>query len=149
MFSMLIYFFGHPIYFAQLHHVNPLCKHNQENLQRKESSDQKMQENKPVLELKNTKEKVYQNMWMHLFWFYPRCHCALLYMVGQNMCGWSIMMPLPCDQKNSGHKLKMEVAGSRARQLPQTLFSALDTGHSTETYHGHIFSPHLCIFSRQ
>ena len=56
MFSMLIYFFGHPIYFAQLHHVNPLCKHNQENLQRKESSDQKMQENKPVLELKNTKE---------------------------------------------------------------------------------------------
>ena len=62
MFSMLIYFFGHPIYFAQLHHVNPLCKHNQENLQRKESSDQKMQENKPVLELKNTKEKVYQKM---------------------------------------------------------------------------------------
>ena len=79
MFSMLIYFFGHPIYFAQLHHVNPLCKHNQENLQRKESSDQKMQENKPVLELKITKEKVYQNMWMHLFWFYPRCHCALLF----------------------------------------------------------------------
>ena len=57
MFSMLIYFFGHPIYFAQLHHVNPLCKHNQENLQRKESSDQKMQENKPVLELKNTGNK--------------------------------------------------------------------------------------------
>ena len=62
MFSTLTYSFGHPIYFARLRHENPPCKHKQENLQRKESSDQKMQENKPVLELKNTKGKVYQNM---------------------------------------------------------------------------------------
>ena len=37
-----------------------------------------MQENKPVLELKNTTEKVYQNMWIKLFWFYPPCQCALM-----------------------------------------------------------------------
>ena len=33
-----------------------------QNLQMKEGSNQKLQENKPVLELKNTKEKVYQKM---------------------------------------------------------------------------------------
>ena len=35
---------------------------NYVNLQMKESSNQKMKENKPVLELENTKKKVYQNM---------------------------------------------------------------------------------------
>ena len=71
---MLTYFFGHPIYFARLRHVNPLCEHKHENLQRKESSDQKMQENKPVLELKNTKEKVCQKLKLKKNIF----HCALL-----------------------------------------------------------------------
>ena len=37
-----------------------------------------MQENKHVLELKNTEEKVYQNMWIKLFWFYPPSQCALI-----------------------------------------------------------------------
>ena len=46
----------------------------------KESSNQKMQENKPVLELRNTEEKVCQNMWIKLFRFYPPCHCALMCM---------------------------------------------------------------------
>ena len=74
MFSMLTYFFGHPIFFARLCHVNPLCKHKQQNLQRKESSDQKMQENKPVLELKNTGKKVYQK----LKWKKNIFHCTLI-----------------------------------------------------------------------
>ena len=43
----------------------------------KESSNQKMQENKPVLELKNTEKKVRQNMCIKCFWFYSPCHCAL------------------------------------------------------------------------
>ena len=50
-----------------------------QNLQMKEGSNQKLQENKPVLELKNTKEKVYQKMWIKLFSFYLASHCALLY----------------------------------------------------------------------
>jgi len=75
IFTTLTYFFSHPIYFARLRHANPLCKHKQENLQRKESSDQKMQENKPVLELKNTKEKVCQKLKLKKNIF----HCALFY----------------------------------------------------------------------
>ena len=62
MFSTLTYFFGHPVYFACLCHVNPLCKHKKQNLQMKESSNQKMQENKHVLKLKNTGKKVYQKL---------------------------------------------------------------------------------------
>ena len=38
-----------------------------------------MQENVPVLELKNTEEKVYQSMWINFFLIYPLCQCALLH----------------------------------------------------------------------
>ena len=48
-----------------------------QNLQRKEALNQKVEENKPVLELKNTGKKVCQNIWKELFWFYPPCQCAL------------------------------------------------------------------------
>ena len=50
-----------------------------QNLQRKEALNQKVEENKPVLELKNTGKKVCQNIWKELFWFYPPCQCALIY----------------------------------------------------------------------
>ena len=49
-----------------------------QNLQRKEALNQKVEENKPVLELKNTGKKVCQNIWKELFWFYPPCQCALM-----------------------------------------------------------------------
>ena len=48
-------------------------------MQRKEASNQKMQEKKPVLELKNTKKKVWANMWNELFWFYPPIRCTLVH----------------------------------------------------------------------
>ena len=50
-----------------------------QNLQRKEALNQKVEENKPVLELKNTGKKVCQNIWKELFWFYPPCQCALMH----------------------------------------------------------------------
>ena len=40
----------------------------------KEAFNQKMLENKPVLELKNTKEKVYQNSYLKKKY----SHCALM-----------------------------------------------------------------------
>ena len=43
----------------------------------KEAFNQKMLENKPVLELKNTKEKVYQNSYLKKKY----SHCALLMML--------------------------------------------------------------------
>ena len=42
-----------------------------QNLQRKEALNQKVEENKPVLELKNTGKKVCQNIWKELFYFTP------------------------------------------------------------------------------
>ena len=56
MFSALTYFFDHSIYFARLHHVNPLCKHKYAFLQMKEAPNQKFQEKKPLLKFKNTKK---------------------------------------------------------------------------------------------
>ena len=56
MFSALTYFFDHSIYFARLHHVNPLCKHKYAFLQMKEAPNQKVQEKKPLLKFKNTKK---------------------------------------------------------------------------------------------
>ena len=56
MFSALTYFFYHSIYFARLHHVNPLCKRQYAFLQMKESPNQKVQEKKPLLKFKNTKK---------------------------------------------------------------------------------------------
>ena len=56
MFSGLTYFFDHSIYFARLHHVNPLCKHKYAFLQMKEAPNQKVQEKKPLLKFKNTKK---------------------------------------------------------------------------------------------
>ena len=56
MFSALTYFFYHSIYFARLHHVNPLCKHQYAFLQMKEAPNQKVQEKKPLLKFKNTKK---------------------------------------------------------------------------------------------
>ena len=49
-------FFDHSIYFARLHHVNPLCKHKCAFLQMKEAPNQKVQEKKPLLKFKNTKK---------------------------------------------------------------------------------------------
>ena len=43
-------------------------------MQKKEASDQKMQENKPVLELKNTGKKVYQKLKLKKSFF----HCTLM-----------------------------------------------------------------------
>ena len=54
-------------------------------MQRKEASNQKMQEKKSVLELKNTKKKVWANMWNELFSFYPLFQCALMDMVNMDM----------------------------------------------------------------
>ena len=56
MLSALTYFFDHSIYFARLHHVNPLCKHKCAFLQMKEAPNQKVQEKKPLLKFKNTKK---------------------------------------------------------------------------------------------
>ena len=56
MFCPLTYLFGHSIYFARLHHVNPLCKHKCAFLQMKEAPNQKVQEKKPLLKFKNTKK---------------------------------------------------------------------------------------------
>ena len=50
MFSALTYFFDHSIYFARLHHVNPLCKRQYAFLQMKESPNQKVQEKKKYKE---------------------------------------------------------------------------------------------------
>ena len=78
--------FVNPKYFFQPSYIfwwfspcNPLTKCKKVNLQRKESSNQKMQENKPVLEFKSTEDKLYQNMWIKLFWFYPPLQCALVH----------------------------------------------------------------------
>ena len=64
MFSALTYFFDHSIYFARLHHVNPLCKHQYAFLQMKEAPNQKVQEKKPLLKFKNTKK----NMCLERIW---------------------------------------------------------------------------------
>ena len=58
MFSALTYFFYHSIYFARLHHVNPLCKHQYAFLQMKEAPNQKVQEKKPLLKFKITKKNM-------------------------------------------------------------------------------------------
>ena len=70
MFCALTYLFGHSIYFARLHHVNPLCKHKCAFLQMKETLNQKVQEKKPLLKFKNTKkymclERIWRTSFRH------------------------------------------------------------------------------------
>ena len=75
MFSALTYFFDHSIYFARLHHVNPLCKHQYAFLQMKEAPNQKVQEKKPLLKFKNTKK----NMCLERIWKKCFRHRPLIY----------------------------------------------------------------------
>ena len=68
MLSALTYFFDHSIYFARLHHVNPLCKHKCAFLQMKEALNQKVQEKKPLLKFKNTKKYIcLERIWKKSF----------------------------------------------------------------------------------
>ena len=77
MFCPLTYLFGHSIYFARLHHVNPLCKHKCAFLQMKEALNQKVQEKKPLLKLKNTKKYMcLERIWRKSFRQRPLMHIA-------------------------------------------------------------------------
>ena len=81
MFSALTYFFDHSIYFARLHHVNPLCKRQYAFLQMKESPNQKVQERKPLLKFKNTKKNMcLERIWKKCFRHRP-LQCAYLIFV--------------------------------------------------------------------
>ena len=77
MFCALTYLFGHSIYFARLCHVNPQCKHKCAFLQMKEAPNQKVQEKKPLLKFKNTKE----NMCLERIWKKCFRHRPLIFMV--------------------------------------------------------------------
>ena len=120
MFCPLTYLFGHSIYFARLHHVNPLCKHKCAFLQMKEAPNQKVQEKKPLLKFKNTKKYMcLERIWRKKCFWACRQRPLLFTLINENMfltCSssiWSIFRFLQFCAATLGRQFIAQINGHR------------------------------------